>query len=376
MKVLLFANWDFYLYNFRLPLLRAVRTWADEVVLVVPRGEYNDKLSEQGFRVRGIPLQRHSLNPVKELRTLLKLINIYKEEAPDLVHHFTVKGVLYGSIASHVTGVEHTVNAITGGMSSLSADNVYQEQGLQAKGVRAVVKALYRLTLSNTHVIFQNRQHQRVFIQEGLVPRANAHLIRSSGVDIEQFAPPDDEPERPPVVLLAGRLLWTKGVGDFVEAARKLKRENVRARFVLVGDTDPGNPGAIPPGKIHEWEREDVLEWWGFQNNMADVFSSAHIVCLPSYGEALPKTLIEAASCGRPLVAADVVGCRAVVRHGKNGMLVPARDADALKEALKELIYRPDKRQEMGRNSREVAVQEFSAARVVRETLAVYEQLV
>ncbi len=197
-------------------------------------------------------------------------------------------------------------------------------------------------------------------------------LIRGSGVDIQHFSP-QPEPPGIPLVVLPARMLWDKGVGEFVAAARTLQAKGLRARFALVGDSDNENPASVPASQLRAWENEGVIEWWGWKENMDEVYAQAAIVCLPSYREGVPKTLIEAAACGRPIVTSDVPGCREVVRHGENGLLVPARDAGALAEALTDLLQSPNTRSEMGIRSRAIAEKEFSMELVISQTFAFYQ---
>ncbi|OPZ72616.1 MAG: N,N'-diacetylbacillosaminyl-diphospho-undecaprenol alpha-1,3-N-acetylgalactosaminyltransferase [Firmicutes bacterium ADurb.Bin456] len=184
------------------------------------------------------------------------------------------------------------------------------------------------------------------------------------------------EPAGIPVVMLASRLLFDKGVGELVEAARLLKSRGVKCRVALVGEPDPGNPASIPVECLLQWQKEGHTEWWGRRGDMAEVLALANLVVLPSYREGLPKILLEAASCGRAIIAADVPGCREIVIHGKNGILVPVRDPAALAEAVEELLKKPALRAQMGAEGRKLVVKEFSEERVVQETLALYDRLV
>jgi glycosyltransferase involved in cell wall biosynthesis len=184
---------------------------------------------------------------------------------------------------------------------------------------------------------------------------------------------PSPEAGETPLVVLPARLLWDKGVGEFVEAARHLREVGVRARFALVGDVDHGNPASVEISKLRSWEAEGVIEWWGWKENMVDIYAQSAIVCLPSYREGLSITLIEAAACGRPIVASDVPGCREVVRQGENGLLVPPRDARALAGALANLLESPEMRRTMGIRSRAMAEKEFAKELVTAQILAVYQ---
>jgi glycosyltransferase involved in cell wall biosynthesis len=366
MKILLFANTDWYLYNFRLALAQELRARGEEVVLVSPEGSYGPRMQAMGFRWLSFPLTRRSLNPLTEIKTVIRLFKLYGQETPDLVHHFTVKCVLYGSLACHLLGIRSIVNSVTG------LGYVFMDGGGARRWLRGLIKVSYRLLLKNTWVIFQNIDDRAVFLQSHLVDQSRAALIRGSGVDIRLFSP-QPEPEGIPLVVLPGRMLWDKGVGEFVTAARTLQAKGIKARFALVGDSDIENPASVQTSQIRAWEKEGVIEWWGWMDNMPEVYAQAAIICLPSYREGLPKTLIEAAACARPIVASDVPGCREVVRLGGNGLLVPVRDARALAEALYDLIISPQKRSQMGILSRTIAEKEFSMELVFSETLALYQ---
>ena len=366
MKILLFANTDWFIYNFRLALAQALRDRGDEVVLVSPDGGYAPRLQELGFRWVCFPLTRRGLNPLVEISTIVRLFGLYRREKPDLVHQFTVKCVLYGSLACHLLGIHSVVNSVEG------LGYVFTEGEGTRKWLRGMIVLFYRLVLRHTWVIFLNPDDRAIFLENHLIDQSRVALIRGSGVDNQRFAP-SPEPDGMPVVILPARLLWDKGVGEFVEAARRLQADGVCARFVLVGDSDSDNPAAVPVGQIQEWVKMGVIEWWGWRDDMDAVYAQAHIVCLPSYyREGVPKTLIEAAACGRPIVASDVAGCREIVRQGENGLLVPARDIPALMASLKQLIQDPDLRHAMGIRGRKIAEEEFSMDLVISQTLDIY----
>ena len=366
MKILLLANTDWYLYNFRLALAQSLRDRGDEVVLVSPDGPYGPRMQALGFYWLKFPLAQHGLNPVAEIRTVVRLLGLYRREKPDLAHHFTIKCVLYGSLASRLLGIRSVVNSVTG------LGYVFMEAGSTRRWLRGLIKGFYRLVLRGTWVIFQNPDDRAVFLKDHLVDPKRVALIRGSGVDIHHFLP-QPEPSGEPLVILPARMLWEKGVGEFVAASRILKAEGVSARFVLVGDSDPENPASVRASELRAWEKEGVIEWWGWEENMDEVYAQAAIICLPSYREGLPKTLIEAAACGRPIVASDVPGCREIVRNGENGLLFPVRDAGALAAALIDLLQDPMRRREMGICSRAIAEEEFSMELVISRTLALYQ---
>lgn len=364
MKILLVANTDWYLHNFRLPLAQELREQGHSVILVSPPGKYVQELLSLGFEWSELYFERSGLNPFQEMLSLAQMCRLYWRERPDLVHHFTIKPVIYGSMAARLADIKVTVNSITG--------LGYVFTG-QRKWLEALASYLYRSLLGRTWVIFQNPDDQSTFVSKGFVNPARCSLIRSSGVDTRQFQA-SPEPDGTPVVMLAARLLWDKGVGDFVEAARILKQGKLQARFVLVGDVDEGNPSTIPLAVLDDWQKQNLVEWWGWKENMAEIYGQAHLVCLPSYHEGLPKTLIEAAACERAIVASDIPGCREIVHHNINGLLVPVHAPDALADALKLLISQPSIRREFARAGRQMAVDEFDVRRVVGDTITLYRK--
>jgi glycosyltransferase involved in cell wall biosynthesis len=366
MKVILFANTGWYLYNFRLPLAKLLRERGAEVILLSPPGDYAGKLVASGFRWVEFPMSGGGTNPLAEISTLFRLWNSYRAEKPDLVHHFTPKCVLYGSLAARLSGVGSVVNSVTG------LGYLFSGGGWRGRLVRGVASASYRFAMLGTQVIFQNSEDLRNFVEGGIVVSTSAHLVRSSGVELDRFGALP-EPDGIPVVMLAARMLREKGVGDFVEAARLSRIAGHAARYVLVGDTYPGNPSAVPAEQLARWSAEGVVEWWGWHDDMPAMLAQANIVCLPTYyGEGVPKVLVEAAACARALVASDIPGCREVVRHGENGLLVPPRNPVALEEVVHALAADPGLRRIMGANGRRMAEERFSVDQVNQSTLAVY----
>lgn len=367
MKILFFANTDWYLYNYRLELAQALRAKGHEVVMVSPEGNFAPRLRELGFRLVSFPLSRRGLNLLVEFSTLVRLVGLYHREKPDLVHQFTVKCVLYGSMACFFTGIRSVVNSVEG------LGYVFTEGVGKQTWLRGLVKLIYRLVLHPTWVIVLNPDDQQYFLENHLVNPRHIVLILGTGVDITQFFPLP-ESNRNPLVILPARLLWDKGVGEFVEAARRLRTAGLQARFALVGDPDDGNPRSVKPAQLQAWEKEAVIEWWGWKEKMADVYAQASVICLPTYyREGLPKSLIEAVACGRPIVTTNVPGCREMVRQGGNGLLVEARDVSGLAEALKYLILNPNIRAKMGAIGRKIAEEEYSSERIIPQILTVYE---
>jgi len=365
-KVLLFANTDWYLFNYRLPLARALKKRGDDVILLSPPGRYSTLLESEGFTWLPFPLARKGMNPLAELATIFRLTSVLRKIKPDLVHFFTIKAVLYGSIAARVSGVRRIVNAITGLGYIFSDANPI---------LRFIVTTLYRASLGNTSVVFQNPDDLALFLQNHLITSSQAYLIPGSGVDIQIFHP-TPEPAGDPVIMLAGRLLHSKGVPEFVQAARQIHKDGLKARFVIVGEPYLDNPDSVQPHELAAWKSEAEVEIWGWHDDMAEMISQAAIVCLPTrYKEGLPRLLLEAGASSRPVIATDIPGCRMVIRNGENGLIIPPGDLTALIDSLKTLILDPALRNKMGTCGRKIVEQEFSVNSVITQTLTVYNQI-
>lgn len=369
-RLLLSSNTDWYLYNFRLSLAKYLRECGIEVILVSPLGEYVNKLHEHGFRWIRWDLGRQSVAPWRELASLRQVYTIYQQERPDIVHHHTVKPVLYGTLAARMAGVPAVINSITG------RGYIFLGDGIKAQLLRRVIKPVYRLALNfpGSGVTFENESDRQYFLDNRLVSAEHTWLIEGVGVDPERFNP-KPEPDGAPVILMAARMLWDKGVGVLVEAAHLLKAQ-LPVRVALVGEPDPGNPATVTRETLKKWNAEGIVEWWGWQPEMPEIYNRSHIVTLPTmYGEGVPTTLLEAAACGRPLVATDIPGCRQVVIEGQNGFLVPTNDPHALADALKRLASDPILRGRMGEASRQLVLKKFTQAQVNARTLQVYQQV-
>jgi glycosyltransferase involved in cell wall biosynthesis len=298
------------------------------------------------------------------------LYKLYRCLRPDIVHHITAKPVLYGTLMARVTDIPCVVNAVPG------LGFVFIAEGVKGSLRRKALELAYYTLLRhpNMEVIFQNTDDLQHFLSHHMVRTEQCQLIKGSGVDLSNFHP-KTEPGGIPVVILPSRMLTDKGVREFAIAARQLRDLGVAARLALVGDCDPGNPASLSDITINNWVSEGILEWWGYRSDMSAVMSQAHVICLPSYREGLPKVLAEAAAAGRAIVTTDVPGCRDVVDDGQTGLLVPPRDADALARALKRLIEDPTLRQEMGTRGRAKAERDFDIAEVVATHIQMYEKL-
>ncbi|MBT9507354.1 glycosyltransferase family 4 protein [Rhodoferax sp.] len=370
-KLLFLVTEDWYFCSHRLPPARAAQAAGYDIVVATRVERKGAEILDQGFKLVPIGLRRKSRNPFRELGAIAEIVQLYWRERPDIVHHVALKPVLYGSLAALIAHRPVVVNALAG-MGFL-----FTSSQRSATLLRAVVSQVFKVLLNagRNVLILQNRDDAALLVTNGLVASSRVRLIRGSGVDIQRFRA-SHEREGTPLVMLPSRMLWDKGVGEFVAAVSMLRaRGIVSARFVLVGDGDGDNPASISDEQLQAWTDSGVVECWGRCNDMPAAFAKAHIVCLPSYREGLPKVLLEAAACSRALIATDVPGCREIVHHGKTGLLVPPRNAALLADAIELLLGNPDLRQRMGTAGRHLVEAEFSDTKVAQETLAVYDEM-
>lgn len=369
-RVLYVVSEDWYFHSHRLPLAQAAIREGFDVAVATRVGEHGDAILRAGVRLHPLGMQRRSMHPWRELATLLRLRRIVAAERPDILHNVALKPVLYGSIAARLAGRPKVVNAIAG------MGYLFTSSALRARLLKPVVKFCLGVLLDDgsSRIIVQNPEDSLFLTRNGMARADRIALIRGSGVDTRAFAPAS-EPPGTPVVMLASRMLRDKGVPEFAEAARLLRGEGVAARFVLVGAPDPHNPTSVPEAELRSLHARCGVEWWGPRIDMPSVLAAASIVCLPTYGEGLPKVLLEAASCGRAIVATDVQGCREIVKNEVNGLLVPPSDARALAAAIGRLLREPALRGRMGAQGRALVEEHFTIESVTRATLSLYRQL-
>jgi glycosyltransferase involved in cell wall biosynthesis len=367
-KILYVANTSWYLYNFRLSLMQTMQRLGWQVLAAAPRDRFSEKLEDQGLKFVDLAMDRKGTNPLPDLSLLHRLWLLYRLEAPALVHHFTIKPTVYGSLAAQLAWGKGVVNSITG------LGYIFIRGG----AIQQIAKLLYKCALRPpAETIFENSQDRDFFIKNGLVNALQAHLIYGTGVDMHFFdgsATIDENPETI-TFLCMGRMLWDKGIGEFVQAAEEVKKRNPAARFVLLGGSDPGNPAAVPPAWLEARQAQGQVEWVDHVDDVRPYLTQAQVVVLPSYREGFPKSLLEAAAMGKPLIATNVPGCRDIVAHGVNGLLVPPRDPQKLAQAMLALADDPTLRVAMGQAGRARVKELFDETIVIRETLGVYARV-
>ncbi|WP_456447435.1 glycosyltransferase family 4 protein [Thiolapillus sp.] len=371
MKVIFFANTDWYLYNFRLDLARYLAAQGMEVVMMSPPGDYGERLQQEGFRWISLPMERRSLNPLAEWKLLRRIRKIYEQEKPDAVHNFTIKSVIYGGLAAQAQAIRCRIQAVTG------LGHVFVSDSLRARLLRPLVKRLLKRAMSGSYgrLIVQNPDDRQLFVDLKLIAPGHIHLIKGSGVDTRVFVPTRHKRARRFRVLLASRLLREKGVREYAHAAEKLAIHADRIEFLLAGATDPGNPSSVDENDIRTWQLTGLVKVLGHVDEVQCLMREVDLVVLPSYREGAPRGLIEAAAMGLPVITTDVPGCREVVDDGVNGLLVPAGDGDALAGAIQYLLDNPDKCREFGQAGREKVLREFDQNIVFTLTGQVYREL-
>ena len=372
MKRLLFLvteDWFFMLH--RLPLAEAAVRAGYEVIVVTRVTNCREQLEDAGIKLIHIDWKRGSRNPFDNLAALIKIAKIYRLYRPEVIHHVSIKPVFIGTIACLFSGSHSrscaVINNFTG-LGTLFVSNELSDKLLRIFIVK-VLSLLFRV--KSIHQLVENEDDKRLLLQELQLPGDRVSVIHSVGVDLLHYQP-TAECEGVPIVALVSRLIWDKGVGELVRAGEILRERGVAFRLALVGAPDSENRSAIPEATLKSWASSGLVELWGYRDDVDAVWRSVHIAVLPSYREGSPRALIEAAACGRPVVATDVPGCRDVVKHGETGYLVPSCDPVRLADALEKLICDPALRFNMGLRGRAYVESMFSQEAVITETFKVY----
>lgn len=373
--LLFVVNTDWFFVSHRLRLAQACRAAGYDVQVCASESEARRTIERAGFPFHSLPIDRGGTNPVRDQATIRALARLYRSLRPAVVHHVTIKPVLYGGTLARLYDIP-AVHAVSGlGYVFIRAE----EEGGLPRVLSQALDPAYRFVFGHRRcrVIFQNPADRAQFLHRGLVAPERTALLHGSGVDTDRFAASPLPGGDRPIVLLPARVLWDKGLGEFVEAARLVRARLPGARFVVAGRIDPGNPAAVPEYAMRAWVDEGTIEWLGSltPDEMPAVYREATLVALPSYREGLPLAVAEAQACGRAVVTTDVSGCRDAIRDGQTGWLVPVRDAAALAGAILGALT---DRAELGRRSAaavDFARERFSERTIYDGTLALYAAL-
>lgn len=370
-RILYVASEATFFVSHWLPFALAASRRGYDVHVATPGGKNADVIVKTGLPWHEIVMRRR-VSLWREAAAVPELVLLYRRLRPDLIHHIAVKGVLYGTIASRITGIPAIFNSFAG------LGIAFNGQRSKSLLGRALSRA-FSMTLRHPHmrVMFENNDNRDLLVQRGWLRREDTVIIPGAGVDINDYRPADVPPQGPPLVVMAARLLKSKGVLQFVEAARRVRASGVEGRFAVVGEPDPDNPDTITAAQLDEWRREGAVEVWGRRNDMPDVLRQASVYALPTfYLEGIPKALMEAGATGIPSVTTDTPGCRDIIVHGRTGLIVPPRDVDALASAFRTLLQDASLRERLGRQARERVVAEFSVERTSAAVLANYQDLI
>ena len=370
-KLLFIVNNDKFFVSHRLPIARAALEKGFEVHIATSFSTYMEKLKTIGFFLHPIELNRKSVGLFSNSRSFFQMLSVIKKVKPKITHLVTIKPIIFGGLACRLFGQSKVVIAISG------FGYIFTSEGLLSSIRRKLISIVYRFIFNNDklRIIVQNSDDKAVVnsLMSGNA-RQKIMLIKGSGVNLKYCIAKPISRENP-IVVMVSRLLGDKGVREFVEAARKIKIKRKSVRFVLVGEPDVGNPSSILHSEIHHWVAEGVIEWWGYRNDIPDVFASSYLVVLPSYREGLPKVLLEAAACARVIVTTDAPGCREAIKDGLTGLLVPVKSSRALAMAVESLLNDPNKCEQMGREGRKFAKNNFDINFVIMKHLRIYEEL-
>lgn len=369
-KILFIIVEDRYFLSHRLHLAQYAIKKGYQVGLLCKISKHKEFLENEGIQVFDWSLVRGSFNLFFEIKAIYEILITLLKFAPDVLHAVALKPVIYASFASKLVFLKSRVFALGGLGFIFSSDKIL------AKLLRPLIVLVLKFTFSGnkSRLIIQNIDDKRTLINLKVIRDEKIDLIKGAGVDMKIFSF-IKEPSQIPEVILPARLLWDKGVGEFVLAADILKKRGINAKFTLLGETDPHNPECIPDDQIEDWKKEGAVDVAGFQDDMAKCIQDCAVVCLPSYREGLPKSLLEAASCGRPIITTDVPGCREIVQDGVNGYLVPSKNPDLLAEALSRLLTDRKLREVMGLKGREFVERGFSAEIVAIKTEKIWNSL-
>lgn len=361
---------DWAFISHRLHLADAAIKAGYEVGLLTRFTRYWDMLEARGIKLFHWDLNRGSLNIFGELVTVWQAAKLFRHWQPDLIHAVAQKPILYAGIAGKLAYACPRISAMGG------VGFIFSSGSMKARLLRPIVSRLLGSVINGTktRLILQNGDDVSLLVKQGVAQLKTVRRIKGSGVEIDDFIP-SPLPNKTPIVILPARLLWDKGIAEFVRVAKRIKTKEINSRFVLVGDPDPKNAASIQEHQLQEWVDSGVVERWGRRADMPDIYPQSSIVCLPSYREGLPKVLLEAASCARPVVAFDVPGCREIVRDGINGFLVPFGDETALELALIKLIQDTKLCAKLGKAGRKIVESEFSHNIIAAETFAVWDEV-
>jgi glycosyltransferase involved in cell wall biosynthesis len=369
-KILFVTNVDWFFISHRLVIAEEAKNHGFEVIVAAEDSGRSQEIVDKGIQFINLPFSRSGTNPIKEFSTLIKFCKIYYDIKPDIVHHITLKPVIYGSIVSRLLNIKGVVNAVSG----LGYNFTEGRANIVSKIMLQLMK--YGFNNNRVSIIFQNKDDFQELSNLRVISTLNKiFFIKGSGVNLEEFYKTDFPSLDKIKILLPCRMLWDKGIKELFDASNLLKNVYFdKIQFILAGIADEDNKAGVPASFLKVWEDTEYVKWIGYQKDMFEVYNNSHIVVLPSYREGMPKTLIEACAMGRAIITTDAIGCRECVDEEINGLKVPVKDGKALALAIEKLINNPSIIIEMGKASRLKAEKEFDVNFVVQTHLKIYNQ--
>lgn len=360
MKVAIVLNTSWNIYNFRMGLIKALKENGHEIYAIAPEDEYSSKLEEAGCEYHEVTMDSRGVNPIKDLALFFELRKIYKKIRPDVVLHYTIKPNLYGTMAATTLRIP-AINNVCG------LGTVFLNENLVSKIALTMYKFAFRFPKK---VFFQNSYDHQLFVERGLVKKGISDIVPGSGIDLKYFQPEPFKRNKRFTFLLISRLIHDKGVIEYIDAIKKLQGEGANAKFQVLGAKDPEHRRGIKSELVDSWIENNIIEYLGTTDDVRQYIADADCVVLPSYREGTPRTLLEAASSSKPIIATDVPGCKNVVKHSFNGLLCKLKDSNDLAEKMSTMMQFPDERiEELGKNGRMKVENEFSENLVINKYL-------
>ncbi|BEV73309.1 glycosyltransferase family 4 protein [Paludibacterium sp. THUN1379] len=364
--ILLCSNTAWSIYNFRRTLVSRLLEQGHTVIVLAPHDQTSEKLIQLGCQFIDISISAQGTNPIKDVKLIYSLFKTYKRLKPDVILHYTIKPNIYGSMAAGLAKIKN-IATVTGAGFTFTSDTWLSK----------VARLLYRIAFRYpAKIVFQNLDDRREFISYKLLDSKLSEHVPGSGVDLHFYTPQPSSERDKTTFLLVARMLWDKGIGEYVEAAKILKEGYPDIELQMAGASNVPNPSAIPIEQINHWQEQGLINYLGYQNDIRSLIANADCVVLPSYREGVPRSLLEAAAMGKPVITTDTQGCRDVVIAGKTGWLCPVKDAHALADCMKEFLsLEKEDRARMGTMARSFIEEKFDEEIIIKKYMAMIAEI-
>ena len=362
-KIIYFVSEDWVFLNHRFDLAKKIISSGFKLSLITKVSNYKKEIEEKKINVINLKTERGSLNIRKSLKDIYKIFKIYKKLKPDIVHHFGIRQIVHGNIAARLAGIKKSYNSITGLGSVFISGNII---------LKFFILTVLKISLlfKKSYILVQNK-HDFDFVKKKL-PNKNNILLPASGVDTNKFLQ-TKEPKGNVIFLFASRIIKDKGIIELIEATKQLKSQKKKFELYIAGSPDFQNKSTVSHVQLKTWESLGYIRYLGLVKDMEQLYKKVHVGILPSYREGLPKSLLEAASSGKPIITTDVPGCNEIVKNEFNGLIVPPKDSNELMKAMKKLILNKKLRISMGKKGRELIKKNFSNSKATKDIINLYQ---